>query len=269
VLSRAGYDVYRDSFNTPAFFDMLPEVAGQRGLDVGCGEGHNTRLLAARGAHVTALDISPTFVRYAAAAAAKRGLAINHTVGSGPDLPFVSERFDFVTGFMSFMDIPETDALLREAYRVLAPGGFLQFSISHPCFDAPYRRHLRDERGSTYAFEVGGYFEGRQGEVAEWVFSAAPPEAAVGLAPLRTPRFTRTLGGWLNGLIDAGFTIERVAEPRPSDAIVARWPDVQDAQVVAYFLHVRARRPGRIALGSHSAQVGASRADSEGSGCRA
>jgi hypothetical protein len=37
-LSRAGYDVYRDRLNTPAFLAMLPDVAGLGGLDVGCGE---------------------------------------------------------------------------------------------------------------------------------------------------------------------------------------------------------------------------------------
>lgn len=44
-LSRAGYDVCRDHLNTPAFMQMLPEIAGLKGLDIGCGEGHNTRLL--------------------------------------------------------------------------------------------------------------------------------------------------------------------------------------------------------------------------------
>ena len=39
VLSRAGYDLYRDLFNTPAFMEMLPDVRGRRGLDIGCGEG--------------------------------------------------------------------------------------------------------------------------------------------------------------------------------------------------------------------------------------
>jgi trans-aconitate methyltransferase len=47
-LVRAGYDLYRDGLNTPAFFEMLPDVDGLSGLDVGCGEGHNTRLLAQR-----------------------------------------------------------------------------------------------------------------------------------------------------------------------------------------------------------------------------
>jgi hypothetical protein len=58
------------------------------------------------------------------------------------------------------------------------------------------------------------------------------------------PRFTRTVSQWLNLLIDAGFRLERVAEPRPSDEAVRACPKVQDAQVVAYFFHVRARRPG-------------------------
>src|SRR5918997_1164239 len=57
-LARAGYDVYRDGLNTPAFFEMLPEVDGLSGLDVGCGEGHNTRLVAERGARVAAIDVS-------------------------------------------------------------------------------------------------------------------------------------------------------------------------------------------------------------------
>lgn len=49
-LARAGYDVYRDHFNSPAFLELLPDVRGLAGLDIGCGEGHNTRLLARRGA---------------------------------------------------------------------------------------------------------------------------------------------------------------------------------------------------------------------------
>jgi hypothetical protein len=37
--SRAGFDVYRDALNTPAFFAMLPPIEGLHGLDIGCGEG--------------------------------------------------------------------------------------------------------------------------------------------------------------------------------------------------------------------------------------
>src|SRR5438552_2902477 len=64
-LSRQGWDVYRDAVNTPAFLELLPDVTGMTGLDVGCGEGHNTRLFAQRGAQMFAVDVAPTFVRLA------------------------------------------------------------------------------------------------------------------------------------------------------------------------------------------------------------
>jgi hypothetical protein len=144
---------------------------------------------------------------------------------------------------MSFMDVPETDRVLAEAARILKPGGFLQFSISHPCFDTPHRRNLRDAGGRTCAIEVGDYFRDLDGAVDEWLFKAAPPQAKEGLRKFRVPRFRRTLSHWLNLLVDTGFRLERVSEPRPDDDTVRACPDVQDAQVVAYFLHLRVRKP--------------------------
>lgn len=41
-LSRQGYDVFRDHVNTPGFLEILPDVSGLEGLDIGCGEGTNT-----------------------------------------------------------------------------------------------------------------------------------------------------------------------------------------------------------------------------------
>jgi hypothetical protein len=59
----------------------------------------------------------------------------------------------------------------------------------------------------------------------------------------KVPRFHRPLSQWINLLIAAGFTIERIEEPQPTEAAVLANPSLQDAQVVAYFLHVRARKP--------------------------
>jgi ubiquinone/menaquinone biosynthesis C-methylase UbiE len=242
-LSRAGYDVYRDYLNTPAFFDMLPDVDGLSGLDIGCGEGYNTRLLAQRRARVTAIDISEVFIAHAEQAEEQETLGIEYRVASAVELPFAGATFDFATAFMSLMDIPETDRALAEAHRVLKTGGFLQFSITHPCFDTPHRRNLRDENRLTYAIEVGDYFRNLEGEITEWLFGAAPPEAKQGLPKFKIPRFTRTVSQWLNLLIETGFQLERIEEPRPSDETVRDCPDMQDAQVVAYFLHIRTRKP--------------------------
>jgi SAM-dependent methyltransferase len=243
-LARAGFDVYRDAFNTPAFLAMLPDVRGLEGLDIGCGEADNTRQVARRGARMTAVDISPTFLRHAVEEERREPLGIRFARASAVALPFPDACFDFAASFMCFMDVPETGRVVREAFRVLKPGGFLQFSITHPCTDTPHRRNLRDAAGRTYAIEVGDYFRNLEGDLSEWIFSSAPASATAGLPKFKTPLFTRTLSQWINLLVDAGFRIERVGEPRPSDDAVRACPSVQDAQVVAYYLHVRARRPG-------------------------
>jgi SAM-dependent methyltransferase len=247
-LVRTGYDHYRDGLNTPAFLDMLPDVDGLPGLDVGCGEGHNTRLLAEHGARITGIDISRNFIRYAREAEEKQPLGIRYEIASAVDLPFDETSFDFAVAFMSLMDIPETESVMAEVLRVLRPGGFFQFSIAHPCFATPHRKNLYDEAGRVFAIEVGDYFRGREGEVEEWLFSAAPPEVREGLRAFRVPLFTRTLSWWLNSLVEAGFVLERFGEPYPTDGVVRERPGLQDAQVVAYFLHVRARKPAGTAV---------------------
>lgn len=140
------------------------------------------------------------------------------------------------------MDLPEYDRAFAEAGRVIKPGGFLQFSICHPCTDTPHRKKLKDVSGTTVGLELGGYFGGQQGVVMEWLFPATPKELQQSLPKFQTPWFHYTLSEWLNGVIAAGFAIERVEEPTASDEAVARCRDMQDTQVMPYFLHVRGRK---------------------------
>jgi hypothetical protein len=144
---------------------------------------------------------------------------------------------------MSLMDVPEPERAILETFRVLRPAGFLQFSISHPCFMTTRWRAVKDEHGTKVAVEVGDYFENQNGAIDEWFFSSAPPEVREGTQPFRIPRFTRTMSQWLNLLLDTGFTIERVGEPYPGDDAVRQRPRLARARVVADFFHVRARKP--------------------------
>lgn len=65
TIARAGFDIYRDYLNTPAFFDILPSIKDLHGIDIGCGEGYNTRLLSQKGAILNAIDISEIFIQKA------------------------------------------------------------------------------------------------------------------------------------------------------------------------------------------------------------
>jgi ubiquinone/menaquinone biosynthesis C-methylase UbiE len=240
--ARAGFDVYRDALNTPAFLAMLPPIAGLVGLDIACGEGSNTRKLARAGARMQAIDIAPTFIRHAEAEEQAEPLGIDYRVGDGMDLPYASSSFDFVTSFMALMDMPDQDRVLGEIARVLKPGGFLQFSILHPCFVPPYRKTLRNPDGEVRAVEVGRYFDAIYGEVERWWFSAAPEEERKSVAPFAVPRFHRTLSQWVNLICGVGLVIEEMGEPYVSPELAAAEPALADTRVAPIFLHIRARK---------------------------
>ncbi|WMT89912.1 class I SAM-dependent methyltransferase [Pelagibacterium sp. H642] len=242
VYSRAGHDRYRDALNTPAFLAMLPPVAGLDGLDLGCGEGTNTRAVARLGARMTGLDIAPTFIGYAREAERADPLGIDYVLGDGESLPFAAQSFDFVTAFMSLMDMADQQKVLCGVAQVLKPGGFLQFSILHPCFVPPTRRNIRNHEGEPVAVEVADYFEETDGTIERWLFSSIPREEREKLEPFSVPRFHRTLTSWVSMIVNAGLVIEAFGEPRASEEVARAEPIVADTRVAPIFLHVRARK---------------------------
>lgn len=238
--ARAGYDIYRDKLNTPAFLDSLPPVRGLSGLDIGCGEGYNTRKLAELGARMRAIDIAPTFIRHAQETEQTKPLGIEYSVADATDMPFASSSFDFATAFMSMMDMADPGAALREAARILQPGGFLQFSILHPCFVPPRRKVLREPGGTTRAIEIGGYFDATDGRIDTFRFGNLPEQERQRSEPFRVPRFHRTLSGWVDLIVAAGLIIERFGEPSASVEVAKAEPVLEDTLVAPLFLHVRA-----------------------------
>ena len=241
-MVRAGYDVYRDYLNTPAFFKIMPNIKGMKGIDIGCGEGYNTRLLAEEGAMLDAIDVAPAFVESAKAMEKEFPLGIKYSVASANQLPFLNESFEFVTSFMCFMDIPNPEKALDEAFRVLKPGGFFQFSIEHPCFKTSYLKKLKNEKGITYAFALGDYFLNTDGKIEEWIFGNAPNEIKDKVRKFKIPNFHKTLSFWINSVIKSGFLIEEIHEPYPDDDLIRKKPSLQSAQIVSYFLQIRCRK---------------------------
>lgn len=96
--------------------DLLRPRAGERILDLGCGEGALTAKIAASGAEVLGVDASPDQV----AAAKARGLKV--LVMDGAALTFEKE-FDGVLSNAALHWMLDPDAVLRGVARALRPGG--------------------------------------------------------------------------------------------------------------------------------------------------
>jgi SAM-dependent methyltransferase len=241
AMSRAGYDVCRDGFNTPRFVELLGDIREKDVLDIGCGEGANTRTLARLGPRsVHGVDIAETFVRAAIDEELRSPLRIRYARASAQALPFDDGQFDVATSFMCMMDLPDQLAAFREARRVLRRGGVFQFSILHPCFTTQ-RKTIRDENRRAIGAQIGGYFERTDGDIERWTFGNAPAELKAKYALFEVPRFHRTLSEWINMLVEAGLSIERLEEPRPDAEAIARWPNLHDEFVIPLFLQVRCR----------------------------
>jgi ubiquinone/menaquinone biosynthesis C-methylase UbiE len=239
---RKGWDDYREYLNNPAFLKLVGNLKDKKVLDVGCGEGYNTRIFARLGADMTGIDISSNMIEHARQAEKQEPLGIRYEVASYTDLSmFQNESFDTVVSTMALMDSPDYEKAVPEIYRVLRRQGDCFFSISHPCFMTKGFGWVKDKYGKEASLTVSGYFN-KEHWIESWRFSHAPKSEDIPLFAI--PCFGRTLSEYINPLIEAGFILKELQEPRPTVKMCREHPFLQKwRDNGAIFLHIHCVKP--------------------------
>jgi len=135
LMSAGIHRLWKDDF--VAMVNPPKGVAPFHGLDVAGGTGDIAfRIVTAGGPNtrVTIADISPEMVEEGRARAAREGFAgkVEFTVGNAEQLAFPDRTFDSYTIAFGIRNVPRIELALREAWRVLKPGGrFLCLEFSH------------------------------------------------------------------------------------------------------------------------------------------
>jgi len=211
---RTGKDYWRDGVNNPATFRLIGDVKGKKVLDLACGEGYNTRILARKGAKVTGIDHSRKLIYSARMEERKEPLGIcYHTMHASRLSSISNASFDLVTCFMALHDIENYEDAVAEVARVLKHGGRFVFSIMHPCFEDMMINGIRINAAERYFDKVQ--------HLIEWNMERLTK-------PFKTMSFHRSLTDYSLVLAKSGLLISRLVEPRPTREAMQKHPNLRE-----------------------------------------
>ena len=174
---------------------------GRKVLDVACGEGYGSALLAREAAHVTGVDLSPEAIGHAGRMYANVG-NLEFVAASCTRMPLPDAAFDVVVSFETVEHIGEQAAFLAEVARVLKPDGVLVMSC-------PNKLEYSDKRGFANEFHVKELY---REELAALVSARFPEIAWYGQKPTFYSVIAPEAG------TDARAELREVSESAPADA---------------------------------------------------
>lgn len=223
-------DLWHRALIDPTVFKLVGEVAGQRVLDLACGNGYISRRFARAGAYVFGVDATAPIIERARAREAREPLGITYAVANAAHLAMLEDRtFDLVVCNMALMDIADGALAIGEVSRVLKPQGRFIASISHPCFDK------MDTSGWAieYMYPTTTVWR-KMSHYREMVVEHTPwPKA--GDVPVITHSYHRPLSWYFQAFRAAGLVVAALEEPEPTDEFLAN--DAQGSWIAEIPLH--------------------------------
>ena len=179
---------------------------------------------------VTGVDLTLPLIERARSLAGDRE---SYSVGDAEALDGVPDgSFDAAVSYLVLIDLLDYRRSIREAYRVLRPGGSFVVCTIHPMRSAVVGDYgwVKDGDKKLY-YPLDNYtFEGPR--VFEWWGRSFV-------------NMHMTLSSYVSAFLDAGFVLEALQEPVPSEAQLAEHPDFDDEYRAPNFIIFALRKPER------------------------
>lgn len=201
----------------PVIRALLNGVTGDRCLDLGCGYGYYSNLVALRGFTVTAIDRAALMIESAKKLNAHP--LVNYQTADIANVEFAPSSFDLVISNLVLHYLDDLPSVASRIHRWLTPGGALIFSVEHPVYTA--NRRQVPPPWSDSSSSVWG--------VADY-FAAGPRSGAFGI------KYHHTITEYLASFLSAGFKLSDISEPRPHEKAIERNPKLAECLVRPVFL---------------------------------
>jgi SAM-dependent methyltransferase len=193
------YDGWRPELSPDELAALMRLLGAGDGrcLDVGCGTGVATAVVAELGWAAVGVDVTPELLEIAR----RRGLEV--VEASALALPFEDASFDGATSVWTHTDVGDFQATVAEVARVLRPGAPCVYVGGHPCFVGPHSLFVHAE--GTPALHPGYRPSRRYDHTAPGVGDPEGLRARVGARHL-------TLADFVTAFASAGLRIDRLEE---------------------------------------------------------
>lgn len=231
-----GYKKIRDNknnannlFEIPALLSLLPDLKDKRILDLGCGFGEHCKMFIEKGAaSIVGIDISEKMLEVAKSENSDE--KITYLNMAMEDIGQLDMEFDLVVSSLAFHYVEDFSGVVTGIYQMLSDGGYFVFSQENPlctCHSGG-NRWTKDENGNKIYLNLSNYgVEGERESV--WFVD-------------NVKKYHRTFSTIVNTLTEAGFFIEKMIEPLPTEELLTEHPDYKDLFHKPDFLLVKVKK---------------------------
>lgn len=209
---------------------LFPDLKGKMVLDLGCGYGWHCKYAVERGAdRVLGIDLSERMIQ--AARDKNDDHRITYDVCDLDRFDYPENTYDFVVSNLVLHYIENLDGIYGNVHKTLKSDGIFLFNIEHPIFTGSVHQDwIYDGEGKPLYWPVDDYFY--------------PGLRQTHFLGQDVKKQHHTLTQIINGVLNAGFSIETIEEAMPPESML-ELPGMKDEMRRPMMLLVRARKEER------------------------